>query len=152
MFYGLVLNGKNRYTRNMGKYAAYKHSWYEEQKKKKQLKCIDCGRHKGLKGVRCGSCQAKIRSKLLPPPDRTGKQQHLIGENNPRWLGNDVGYSALHSWINRQLTKSGICKKCFRKRRTQWANKSHEYKRELSDWEELCSSCHRLYDLGKINL
>ncbi len=28
----------------------------------------------------------------------------------------------------------------------QWANKSHTYKRELTDWFALCGTCHKKYD------
>lgn len=33
------------------------------------------------------------------------------------------------------------------KNRYEWANISGEYKRELSDYESLCVSCHRIKDL-----
>lgn len=36
--------------------------------------------------------------------------------------------------------------------RYEWANISHFYKRDLSDWIRLCALCHRRYDKGKITL
>jgi len=43
--------------------------------------------------------------------------------------------------------------KCFEcsghEPRVEWANISGEYKRDKSDWIELCSSCHRYFDRNK---
>lgn len=72
------------------------------------------------------------------------------GKNNPFWKGNSVGYFALHSWIRRELGKSDICEHCgksgLKGRQIHWANKSGEYKRELTDWIRLCVRCHSGYD------
>lgn len=32
----------------------------------------------------------------------------------------------------------------------EWANKSGDYKRDLSDWLRLCISCHRKYDFFRL--
>lgn len=74
---------------------------------------------------------------------RKGKMK---GKLNHKWKGKQVGYYALHSWLGREKTKKGICEHCDNKRRTAWANKSHEYKRDLKDWLELCRPCHMKYD------
>jgi hypothetical protein len=71
----------------------------------------------------------------------------VTGKNNRLWKGENVCYYALHSWINRQLGKPTICMHCGeKKKRLQWANKSHEYKRDLEDWISLCVRCHKQYD------
>ena len=71
----------------------------------------------------------------------------LIGENNSNWRGDKVGYFALHSWVTRQLGKASKCEHCKTVNlKYEWANKSHEYKRDLTDWISLCFSCHRKYD------
>jgi len=31
-----------------------------------------------------------------------------------------------------------------------WANLSGQYKRDISDWVELCAKCHKNFDMGKI--
>lgn len=69
------------------------------------------------------------------------------------WKGNKVGYRALHDWVNRRLGKATFCVKCKldkipegKKRFFQWANISHNYKRELTDWFQLCIPCHITYD------
>jgi hypothetical protein len=93
----------------------------------------------------------KIREIMNRPEMREKIAAQLRNENNPLWRGNDVGYSGLHSWLKRKLGKPMICEHCGKKveRPTQihWANKYHTYKRNLTDWIRLCSSCHKKYDL-----
>lgn len=61
--------------------------------------------------------------------------------------GENVGYDALHDWVNRHKGKASICKHCGKDYgRIEWANKSHEYKRDLNDWIPLCKSCHIKFD------
>lgn len=66
------------------------------------------------------------------------------------WKGDDVGYIALHSWVKRRLGKPSKCEHCGKDgltgRQIHWANKSQEYKRDLTDWLRLCVSCHIKYD------
>jgi len=78
----------------------------------------------------------------------TGKN---IGETNPSWKGDDVGYRAIHDWIRREKGTPDECEHCGltgseSKKRLVWANKSHEYKRDVNDWMRLCYPCHRKYD------
>ena len=91
---------------------------------------------------------------------------HMGDEKHPQWKGDKVQYGALHSWIHRKLGKAKRCqrngckyprtnaaKKVLRRPKIfQWANISHKYKRELSDWIQLCPSCHARYDKGLIEL
>lgn len=73
----------------------------------------------------------------------------LVGEEHPNWK-DDVGYTALHSWVRRQLGKPMKCEYCGFKsdnpRKIHWANKSQEYKRDTNDWLRLCVKCHHNYD------
>lgn len=66
------------------------------------------------------------------------------------WKGDNVGYNALHSWINRKLGKPNTCENCKKSglvgRQIHWANVSREYKRDLTDWKRLCKKCHEIYD------
>lgn len=64
--------------------------------------------------------------------------------------GDAVGYSALHSWVRRHLTKTGICQKCEVEGYTEFANLSGEYHRDLDDFMEMCRPCHKAYDAGRI--
>ena len=88
-------------------------------------------------------------------------KEHLKEENNPAWKGNNVGYSALHYWVKRHLGIPKFCEHCkvegeylfywkqekLEKRWSiQWANKSQQYFRDLSDWLRLCVPCHKKYD------
>ena len=64
------------------------------------------------------------------------------------WKGENVKYQALHQWVRRNLGEPEECSFCHKKEKDmQWANKSHEYKRNLTDWIRLCRSCHKKYDL-----
>ena len=72
--------------------------------------------------------------------------------NKPRWKGSDVGYVALHMWVAKYLGKPTTCEHCgkidLKGSKIHWANKSREYKRDLSDWIRLCALCHSKYDRG----
>lgn len=97
--------------------------------------------NKGLKGFRAG----EKRPNILPK-----------GSSNGCWKGDGVGYRGLHKWVELMLGKPTHCANCkkssLKPRQYQWANVSHAYKRELSDWVRLCVKCHKAYDLGKIKL
>ena len=67
-------------------------------------------------------------------------------ENNPMWKGDGVGYGALHNWVKRNLIKPQVCRDCNQPKPLDLANISGEYKRDLSDWEWLCRSCHMKKD------
>lgn len=57
-----------------------------------------------------------------------------------------VGYDALHDWVKRHKQKATCCEHCGKTGYLEWANKSHEYKRDLRDWIALCKKCHIKYD------
>src|SRR5579872_136459 len=66
------------------------------------------------------------------------------GENHWNWQGDQAGYDALHEWIKSKLGKAKKCTNgCNNKKRYEWANISGEYKRDISDWHELCTSCNQ---------
>lgn len=89
---------------------------------------------------------------ISPYIDRTGSGKK--GPENPGWKGDDVGYHGLHKWVQRELGKPSVCEHCgdTSARKYEWANLSHEYKRDLYDWVRLCTPCHRAYDNGKIDV
>jgi hypothetical protein len=83
--------------------------------------------------------------------ENPGQFQHrevLTGERHPSWLGDDVGYRQLHRWVASVKIKTGRCEHCLENAPTQWANKSHEYRRDPIDWLELCRKCHGKHDSG----
>lgn len=86
--------------------------------------------------------------KLLAPWNKGKKSPYMVGDKNPLWKGDDVGYGGLHKWIYRKLGQPNYCAHCqtITAKRYEWANISHEYKRDLSDWIRLCTSCHKKFD------
>ena len=77
----------------------------------------------------------------------TGK----FGEESRRWKGDKASYVAKHMWIIKHYGKASMCEKCgtVTASRYEWANISGEYRRESSDYMQLCPSCHRKMDLRK---
>lgn len=61
---------------------------------------------------------------------------------------NGVKYDAVHLWIKKQLGMPKFCEICgsTNAKAYDWSNKSHEYKRDISDWQRLCRKCHMKYD------
>lgn len=70
----------------------------------------------------------------------------LQHEKSNNWKGDSVSYSGLHKWVKRYLGRPDQCIECGNVQNLQWANKSHEYKRELEDWISMCVKCHKAYD------
>lgn len=54
----------------------------------------------------------------------------------------------MHVHRLRHYQKTGLCEFCGNKGRTDWSNKSGEYRSadDIFDWQELCRSCHKTYD------
>ena len=78
------------------------------------------------------------------------------GEKNHNWSGTNVSYNSLHHWIRNNYGSPSNCEACPKKglsnRQIHWANMSGLYKRDRNDWRRLCVSCHKLFDLNKIEL
>mgnify|MGYP001573061391 CR=1 FL=1 len=70
------------------------------------------------------------------------KRIDMIGDKNSSWKGENVGYGALHDWVKARKQKPDNCQKCFKNKKLELANLSYKYKRDLSDWDYLCHSCH----------
>lgn len=69
------------------------------------------------------------------------------GDELPNWLEKKVSYKTLHTWVTRKLGKPSLCQTCGATEGVfEWSNISREYKRDLSDWQRLCKSCHNKYD------
>lgn len=69
-------------------------------------------------------------------------------ENHPNWTGDKPKYWAVHTWVHKKYGKATKCEfadsTCSI--HYEWSNKSREYFRDRSDWQELCVSHHRRYD------
>ena len=73
-----------------------------------------------------------------------------INEKSPNWTGNNVTYKGLHLWVKYYRGTPTTCENCKKTglsgHQIHWANKSHQYKRDLTDWLRLCVKCHKKYD------
>ena len=70
------------------------------------------------------------------------KRGEHLNESHPQWKGDKVGYFSLHNWIKRNLGEPTKCVNGHITKRYYWANISGEYKRDFSDWHELCWHCN----------
>lgn len=93
---------------------------------------LEARRNMGLASL--GRVYSKERNKKI--------SESKMGEKHPLWAGDNVSYGALHSWVKRHFPKPEFCVDCKIKKARDLANISHEYKRDLSDWEWLCHKCH----------
>ncbi len=92
-----------------------------------------------------------LESRIKMSIARTGKK---ISPHKRRKKHN-IGYRALHYRIQSSLGRATKCDHCGkewdRPRSIHWANKSHRYLKILSDWIQLCVSCHKKYDSKNSN-
>lgn len=90
--------------------------------------------------------EAQKKKLRKPKPEK-------MGNGNPNWKGDDVGYGALHVWVHRNFGKPKECEKCGAnkipfglKRYFDWALKGKVYTRLRKDWFVLCRPCHKMFD------
>lgn len=104
-----------------------------------------------IKTTQCPTCKSDVFSTTKHPNRKyCSRRCSKLGSSNPQWRADKVSYNALHTWINTHLTKPNSCQKCGENKKLDAANISGEYKRDFSDWEWLCRSCHMKTD-GRIN-
>lgn len=115
----------------------------------------------GKPGYWLGKKRPEVKNWLIPPKIsyKKGKKmtkeeiskmnlsglelgRKLREEESPNWKGNQVKYPALHQWINRHKGKANHCIYGHKARKYVWANISGDYKRDLSDYHSLCTSCN----------
>lgn len=134
-----------------------KELWENPEYREKMIKA-HIGLFKGRKHSE--ETKIKMRKKHSPFSEETKRKMSLAhkgkprekrrGEKNPNWKGNKVTYKSLHDWVRYYRGTPKKCEHCgnenLRHRQYNWANKSHKYKRELSDWIRLCCKCHWKYD------
>lgn len=65
-----------------------------------------------------------------------------------QFKGEEISYNGLHKWLNKNYPKNNICNHCGKKSKTDYANISGKYKRDIKDFIELCRKCHIEYDNG----
>jgi hypothetical protein len=112
---------------------------HQSKEAREKIGAANKGRSSWIKGKKwTNEMRAKIESTI--------KRE----DKSSNWKGNEVGYTGLHAWVRRKLGEPILCKHCSRdinESLIEWANISHEYKRDLTDWISLCRSCHRKFDL-----
>lgn len=94
--------------------------------------CIECG-------IMTKSWQTRPRCRSC------GGRPSKLGEKNPMWKGNDVGYSSLHEWVRKYKKQPPLCEKCNLVPPLDLANKGI-YDRNFANWEFLCRRCHMKQD------
>ena len=96
------------------------------------------------------------------PIGKKGNSYHNKGEKHWAWQKENPSYRAVHAWMRKEFGIAIKCenKECIYPRKDgrgylmlkpkvyQWANISRQYKRERSDFMQLCSSCHKNYDVA----
>jgi hypothetical protein len=88
----------------------------------------------------------QIHSGFHFSPSTEFKKGQVANEKNVNWKGEAVGYQSLHIWLRNNYEKTGKCFRCKKICRTHYANLSHQYKRTIKDFMELCPKCHAQYD------
>lgn len=117
--------------------------------------CIICGYKKEIYkssqagkycSIKCVGIGRKGKPQIRSEKGKLSFRQKTIGKNNHGWKGDKVSYITLHHWMQRHLGKPKKCIKCGslggKIKGCHWANISGEYKRDFSDWHELCPSCN----------
>ncbi len=80
------------------------------------------------------------------PERRPCAKRDQRGPANHMWRGDEAGYKALHLRVAAARGKPSLCGWCSRTEgKFEWANLSGRYD-DVSDYERLCTSCHRIYD------
>jgi hypothetical protein len=70
-----------------------------------------------------------------------------LGNKNPAWKGDGVGYKALHAWMRKHKIRAKNCQHCGNnERRLEIANLNGVYNRDINNYLWLCRSCHRKHD------
>lgn len=69
------------------------------------------------------------------------------GDKHPAWK-EDAGKSAMHEWVKKHRGRASdyTCVLCEKKPAQHWANKKHDYKRNLDDYMAVCAKCHKKWD------
>jgi ribosomal protein L34E len=90
---------------------------------------------------------------LITGWNRGMKLPQFMEENAAHWLGDDVGYSGVHSWVKRHYGNAPKCEDCGksgmkigRRWNIDWSNCDHKYRRVREDYTGRCQKCHKKYD------
>lgn len=142
----------HNYRKDNAKYCSrkcYRTSTYKSTYKN----CLICGKkfevsYSSLKRGIGKFCSEKCYGKW--------RSRYISEEEHPKWKGDKVGYSGIHTWIKKKLGQPAKCEHCGKigekkngRWNIHWANKSGKYLRDKNDWIALCVSCHSKYDMNE---
>ena len=104
----------------------------------------DCGNEVRARATRLRSRETVSCGCWVPTKERKDHN----GNDHHNWKGEEVGYHALHIWLAKHKTKTGICSRCNAERYTEWANiaPGRPRSRNLDDYVEVCKPCHMELD------
>ena len=132
----MPIRGEIKRARELNRKGHYRYIWHS---------CVDCGKerwvqlvHHKPRSIRCSSC------------GKTGR----IGERNNNWKGDSASYQAKHMGLYKYFGKADHCdiNLGHKSKKYEWANINHCVSRNRADYIQLCQSCHRLFDIGKLEL
>ena len=75
-----------------------------------------------------------------------------LGDKNGMWKGDEAGYFAIHTWVNRHKPKVEVCELCDKKydklgkKKLELSCINHQYKRDIDNFQWAHHSCHMSYD------
>lgn len=118
--------------------------------------CIVCGKSfikkNGISWWRWGKAKYCSHACFGKADGESRLELYKDKTKHPRWKGDNVGYFALHDWVEKVLGKPKRCVSCGlcnQNRVYHWANLSGKYKRREEDWARMCVPCHRRYDYAR---
>lgn len=82
---------------------------------------------------------------------RVAAKRDQRGPKNGSWKGSTATYAALHKRVEVARGMPAKCERCGASgpgRSYDWANLTGRYD-DVSDYERMCRSCHRRYDLHR---
>lgn len=132
---------KSQLKYGKGKYCSNKCSASSRSKPKINKTCECCGKSISVKQSIHDAGHGKFCSKSC---GRKTKRR----EFSQHWKGESVGYYGIHAWIKNNYGKANKCEHCKKTdaKKYEWANKNHKYNRDISEWIQLCTRCHRFFD------
>lgn len=74
-------------------------------------------------------------------------ENHKRGKEHHAWKETGLGYTNTHKWVNKVKPRTGICELCGLKRKTEYSNVDHKYRRVIKDYMELCKKCHKKWEI-----
>lgn len=97
-------------------------------------------------GVRHDTIHRRLRDAGIVLRQK-GTCGHKWDDEHYRWKGDDAGYAAFHTRLNRRKGKPKRCEICGStdpKRIYDWANLTGKYA-DINDYKRMCRDCHRKF-------